>query len=57
MWLRPAGIASMTCWSNTRCCVVFWMSTIGESALTVTVSWIAPTRSSALTVATKVPAS
>ena len=56
-WLRPAGMASMTCWSKTRCCVVFWVSTIGDSALTVTVSWMAPTRRSAFTVATNVPVS
>ena len=38
MWLRPAGMASMTSWSKTRCCVVFCVSTIGDSPVTVTVS-------------------
>jgi hypothetical protein len=55
MWLRPAGTESITCLSIDRCAAVFWTSTIGDSPVTVSVSWTAPTTSFASTVAAKVP--
>src|SRR5262245_14673261 len=55
MWLRPAGIASSSSWVNTRCRCALWTSTMGDSLVTVTVSWTLPTAISTLTGATNVP--
>ena len=46
---RPVGIVSMTSWVTDFSRTVFWMSTIGVSPVTVTVSSTAPTRNSAFT--------
>ena len=54
-WLRPVGMASSTSIFKTRCCCVLWTSTTGVSPLTVIVSSIPPTRSSALIVAVNDP--
>ena len=54
-WLR-AGSASMTSAGMTLLRRVFWMSTVGDSPVTVIVSWSEPTVISALTVAAKAPA-
>ena len=55
--VRPVGIASSNSWLMTRCRFALWMSTIGDSPVTVTVSSTAPTRITALTVAANDPLS
>ena len=51
--LRPVGTASSRSRDSTCCCVALFTSTTGESPVTVTVSSMAPTRSSALIVDVK----
>ena len=53
--LRPVGIWAIVSESITRCCVVFWTSTIGDSPVTVIVSSTVPTRISMSTDAANVP--
>ena len=55
--VRPVGMASSSSWLITRWRFALWMSTIGDSPVTVTVSSTAPTRISALTVAANEPLS
>jgi hypothetical protein len=47
------GTASITSRVITCCCTTFWLSTVGDAPVTVMVSAMSPTRSSALTVAVK----
>ncbi len=54
---RPVGMAATTSSVSTCCRFALCTSTTGESPVTVTVSSRLPTWKSALTVATKVPAS
>jgi hypothetical protein len=53
--LREDGIARRASLSSICCCRVLCTSTIGDSPVTVTVSWSSPTLRSAFTVATKLP--
>ena len=58
-WMPPAlrdeGIAAMMSLLTVCCVFALWTSTIGVSPVTVMVSSSAPTFSSPLTVATKLP--
>src|SRR3954468_21628489 len=54
---RTAGISLIISLLRVVCRPTLWTSTSGDSPVTTTVSWRAPTLSSALIVATKVPAS
>ena len=54
-WVRPVGSASITSAPITRCRDTLRTSTTGVSPLTVIVSLMPPTRSSALIVAANAP--
>jgi hypothetical protein len=51
--LFAVGTASSSSFEIVRCWATFWVSTSGELPETITVSWMVPTESVALTVAVK----